>query len=180
MIRFENPKNCSGSLVVKRRSSILSLVSLVLGGLSGNSTLAASPTELPSSGTVEYATTYTGTVHSTMELAEGKHVELREIIGLSRTVAGSSHYDGLSVRCLVYFEETDKIPRINGNCTQLDSDGDQMYQRFGAGKIEILGGTGKYKGMSGTGVISGVRYFKAQTPQSRLFEINHQIEWKLD
>jgi hypothetical protein len=47
-----------------------------------------------------------------------------------------SHYDGLSVRCLAYFEATDKLPHINGNCTQMDSDGDQIYDRLNYPDLE--------------------------------------------
>ena len=176
MKNSESAKNSRKFLIVSRAGG-LSLACMIAGVIFGIPALAANSIKIPPSGTAEYTTTYAGTVHSAMTLASGKHAELREIVGLSRTTTGSSHYHGLTVRCLVYFEMTDDAPRINGNCTQMDADGDKMFQRFAAGRIEIMGGSGKYYGISGKGVITGVRYYKALGSNARQFEVHHQVEW---
>ena len=135
---------------------------------------------LPSKGAAEYTTIYSGTVLSTMELMSDRVVELREIVGFTQSEIESGHYGALSARCLVYFESTASAPLINGSCTLMDGDGDEIHQRFGSGKIAILGGTGKYSGIDGSGTITNVRYIRAQTGNSRQFEVSHQIEWLIE
>jgi len=156
-----------------------SVLALLIVCVSAFSQTSAATDTLPPAGSAAYKTVYVGVVLSSMKTFDNRSVELRELTGLTRSEPPSSHYSGLSARCLVYFESTAKLPRINGTCTLMDRDGDQIFQRFGAGKISILSGTGKYSGISGAGAITKVKYFPSQSDNSRQFEVSHQIDWSI-
>lgn len=178
MILF-NPIAVASHLSAKERSNVL-LVALLLCVAGICSHASAATSALPSAGKAVYKTIYSGTVLSSMASIDDSTVELREIVGITQSDPATAEYAGLSARCLVYFEATSAAPLINGSCTLMDGEGDKIHQRFGSGKILILGGTGKYSGISGEGKITNVKYVKSQTDTSRQFEVTHEVEWLIE
>lgn len=77
-----------------------------------------------------------------------------------------SPFDRAAVKCPAYndIDTNQKKNTIAGYCIIADTDGDQAYLRFQAlgdtksspGTFEYTGGTGKYKGISGSNTFVGV------------------------
>jgi hypothetical protein len=77
-----------------------------------------------------------------------------ECNGIVKTRDGSKLLDNLAIRCL---EEAKARPggyAFTGTCIQTDADGDKLFMTYEgpeSGDIALLGGTGKYKDITGKG-----------------------------
>lgn len=81
-----------------------------------------------------------------------------EFEGVASTYANGAGkaFDRQGSRCIGVYEIVDGKYRDYGVCTQVDADGDKWLMRFDtggdmSGKWVVVGGTGKYEGMSATG-----------------------------
>jgi hypothetical protein len=65
-----------------------------------------------------------------------------------------------------------------GACTEVDTDGDMIYLTVATDTQTLIGGTGKYKGITGTGPFSG---HPLRPPASGTFavEVDHKVTWKM-
>ena len=52
----------------------------------------------------------------------------------------------MSVRCLYHYSGV----AVNGSCVETDKDGDNVFVTFDDKNHYLMGGTGKYKGITGT------------------------------
>ena len=85
----------------------------------------------------------------------------------------------MSVRCLFYREAVGGKDKGSGACTETDSDGDKVFSTFDAGtRIHtLIGGTGKYKGISGTAPIT-VTPLPAPGPGLGAIVVEHRVTWQ--
>ncbi len=60
----------------------------------------------------------------------------------------------MSAHCLMLSAIIGGKPRRYGACTQTDRDGDHAFASFDGAAFKLIGGTGKYKGISGSGLAS--------------------------
>ena len=77
-----------------------------------------------------------------------------ECIGIVRTRDGSKLLDNLAIRCLEEAKARPEGYKFTGACIQTDGDGDKLYMTYEgpeSGDIALLGGTGKYKDVTGKG-----------------------------
>ena len=56
----------------------------------------------------------------------------------------------MSVRCLYHWSVVGEINHVNGSCVHTDKDGDNVFATFDDKTTILIGGTGKYKGITGT------------------------------
>ena len=77
-----------------------------------------------------------------------------ECTGIVKTRDGSKMLDNLAIHCLEEAKARPEGYAFTGTCIQADGDGDKLYMTYEGpegGDIALLGGTGKYQGITGKG-----------------------------
>jgi hypothetical protein len=134
-------------------------MSIVVTALSAAALFTAAPVLagtvfVPPSGQTTYVTHYTGLVINTEYLGDGAPESLVEMTGVSRNAAGQAAFDGMHAHCLMLSAIIGDKPSFSGACTETDRDGDHVFTSFDGGGYKLIGGTGKYKGISGSALYS--------------------------
>jgi len=117
----------------------------------------------------------------TMKLGDRTVIQ-RELTGLSHNDKGSGMFHDLGMRCMGFIDVVGGKASSIGRCVEVDADGDQIFSTFenkgGAGAHLLIGGTGKYTGISGRQDFSGVRIVKAPEGAS-VMVIPLKVKWTL-
>ncbi len=148
--------------------------------------------ELPKSGPIEgrfYS--HNAQTISELETADGMKAYINEAfefhVGSQR---GGDPFDGTSGRCLGYgrYSADSGAVKETGRCTLADTDGDQIFEEYEvelAGpndsnptKVQILGGTGKYKGIRGT-LAATVEMWPALSKADTMWAGDYKGEYKI-
>ena len=102
-----------------------------------------------------------------------------ECIGIVKTRDGSKLLDNLSIRCQEDAKARPEGYAFTGTCVHTDSDGDKLFMTYEgpeSGTIALIGGTGKYKDIAGTGTWS-VTDAPGNNAQLFLFTLNYDVSW---
>src|SRR5579872_4033606 len=104
-----------------------------------------------------------------------------ECTGIVKTRDGSKLLDNLAIRCM---EESKGRPQgyaFTGTCIETDGDGDKIFMTYEgpeSGDIALLGGTGKYKDISGKGTWS-VADAPGNNAQLFAFTLTYDVTWEI-
>jgi hypothetical protein len=101
-----------------------------------------------------------------------------ECVGVAKDTGEAKAFDNLSARCLENEEIRGGPARYDGWCAETDADGDQFftsYQGTDGGKVTFLGGTGKFKGISGGG-----DWRLVEAPVVFAFTLEYKVSWRLE
>ena len=104
-----------------------------------------------------------------------------ECTGIVKTRDGSKILDNLAIRCM---EESKARPQgyaFTGTCIETDGDGDKIFMTYEgpeSGDIALLGGTGKYKDITGKGAWS-VTDAPGNTAQLFAFTLTYDVSWTI-
>jgi hypothetical protein len=82
------------------------------------------------------------------------------ITGILRNDMEGGPFDKSFIRCIGVEAMVAGQFWDNGTCTETDKDGDKIFITYGVGKFAYVGGTGKYKGITGGGTNSGDPIFQ--------------------
>lgn len=102
-----------------------------------------------------------------------------ECVGVVKNRDGAKLLDNLAIRCL---EESKARPEgyaFAGTCVQTDGDGDKLFMTYEgpeSGAIGLIGGTGKYKAISGKGTWSVVDA-PGNTATQFAFTLSYDVIW---
>jgi hypothetical protein len=102
-----------------------------------------------------------------------------ECVGIVKTRDGSKLLDNLSIRCQEDAKARPEGYAFTGTCIHTDSDGDKIFMTYEgpeSGTIALLGGTGKYKDIAGSGTWS-VTDAPGNNAQLFLFTLNYDVTW---
>ena len=105
--------------------------------------------DFPRQGEAEYDTYYVGATALNLETAGVAMGGVEEILGVTRNVEGQGPFHDMSVRCLYQWSQIGEAVDAGGSCIETDRDGDEIFTTFANGTHTIVGGTGKYKGITG-------------------------------
>ena len=84
----------------------------------------------------------------------------------------------MSVRCVGYVQEVKEDSTLNnGACVETDKDGDQVFATYDKKAHYLVGGTGKYKGISGTEPYK-VTDVKDIGPNISAAIVDHEVTWE--
>jgi hypothetical protein len=145
-------------------------------------TTFAPAADFPKSGEATFDRYQIARIISAVQSPVGKGV-LWEDIGVTRNIKGEKPWDRLVDRCqgtaTVVGEDWS---RESGNCVKKDQDGDQIFVTWQGSDWTIVSGTGKYKGITGTGTT------KFDFEQDRLEDrpdgwvsvIHHTVKWQIN
>lgn len=141
---------------------------------------AAEKVLIPQQGTTTYVTYYTGHSLASLDMGDVGNEALWELTGVTRNTDGQKLFDQMSVRCLFYRTSMDGKVGGVGACTETDVDGDKVFATFDASKRmhTLIGGTGKYKGITGTAQLAVTRLL-APGEGWDAFVIEHKMTWQL-
>jgi hypothetical protein len=132
---------------------------------------------LPREGTAVYVTYYVGRPLASVDMAEAGSQGVSELVGVARNTSGQAIFDNLSVRCLIYRDSTSGRPRYNGSCTETDVDGDRIFTTFDSTVHTLVGGTGKYKGITGSAPYT-VNVLKPPGDGMTASVVEHKVTWQ--
>ena len=123
---------------------------------------AAATAQMPKEGAWEWTHCFGGPVHTiiaTPEFTAGTYV----VTGVSRSAGGP--IETMSLECSGTFEYRGGKARSQGHCAHQDTAGDRIFGADSMGPqgyvFEILGGTGKYAGITGSGVVESLPRVKS-------------------
>ena len=108
------------------------------------------------SGEVTTNNCVSGEILSSTEIAPKQSIMTFKYLGVVRTVPSGRIIDLASYTCQGTISTVGEAPATFGHCLYIDKDGDKFATRFsgipGRGsKAEILGGSGKFIGVKGSG-----------------------------
>jgi len=104
-----------------------------------------------------------------------------ECIGIVKTRDGSELLDNLAIRCEEDAKARPEGYAFTGTCIQTDKDGDKLFMTYEGpegGAIALIGGTGKYKDIAGSGTWS-VADAPGNTAQLFLFTLTYDVSWTM-
>jgi hypothetical protein len=144
-----------------------------------NQVVSAQQLQMPQQGTTTYVTYYTGRSLANLNMGEVGSGGLAELVGITRNTDGQKFFDNMSVRCIVYRETVGGKGKANGACIETDSDGDKVFTTFETGTMThiLIGGTGKYKGISGTEPYT-LKYLPAPGEGLTASIADHKVTWQ--
>jgi hypothetical protein len=133
--------------------------------------------EFPKTGEAEYDTYYVDNVLAKMDIgfATGSIVDET---GITRNVKGEGPFHDMSVRCLYHLSVVGEIFHFNGSCVETDKDGDNIFAIVDDKSHSLIGGTGKYKGITGTVsyTVTGLHETVGGRPA---LIVNHKATWEI-
>jgi hypothetical protein len=138
---------------------------------------AAVSAEFPRTGEAEYDTYYVDTVLAKIDSGVGTGAIIDET-GITRNLEGEGPFHDMSVRCLYHWGVVEKTNHINGSCVHTDKDGDNLFATFDDKTTTLIGGTGKYKGITGT-VSYTMRELHDTDGGRKAFVVSHKANWEI-
>lgn len=142
---------------------------------------AALAADFPKSGQAWFDRYLTGKTLASADTPIG-NAELWQEIAVTRNVKGDAPFDRLDDVCLGQDTFVDgKATRLFGTCVKTDKDGDKILVTFGEdkGHWSIVGGTGKFKGITGTGT-SGAYELVRDQPKEWSGVARETIQWRIN
>jgi hypothetical protein len=137
----------------------------------------ASSAEFPKTGEAEYDTYYVDNVVAKIDIGccTGSIVDET---GITRNVKGEGPFHDMSVRCLYHLSVVGEVFHFNGSCVETDKDGDNIFAIVDDKNHYLTGGTGKYKGITGTVSYTLVGLHETVGGRPALI-VNHKAKWEI-
>ena len=149
---------------------------LVSGTITG---VAAEVEKLPPSGTTHFTTYFSVRPYQDLKLVENSDLTVAELVGITENPDGKPYFNNMVVHCLVsILKVKDGSQQLSGACRETDQDGDSTSTTFDSKAHYYIGGTGKYKGITGTAPFT-VTALPAPGEGLGALIIPHEVTWKL-
>ncbi len=148
--------------------------------ISLNQVASAQQLQMPQQGTTAYMTYYTNHYLSSLNMGEMGSEWVAELAGMTRNIDGQEFFDNMTVRCIYYFEAVMGSRKHSGACIQTDRDGDKVFTTFEGETMThtLIGGTGKYIGISGSAAYSS-KELPTHGEGLTSIRTEHKVTWKL-
>lgn len=158
------------------RSTRGALIAIALAGATGLA--SAEVARLAAQGSATYVTYYSTQVLNSLDMGEASSGTVLQFTGINRNAEGSKAFDNMAVRCVAYNETQAGKVQVSGSCVETDADGDKVFVTFAAGAHTIVGGTGKYKGISGSAPYTVVGRLPSTGPGIGALVVEHRVSWQ--
>ena len=148
---------------------------------------------LEKTGSTSYTSHYVFHPLGNVETAAVGKVTALEMVGTTENTNGEPAFDKMKAKCMAVKVETGGKIYIDGACAMTDTDSDVVFSTFDTRELDksqpkmdcgthfITGGTGKYKGITGTEPFSCIS--KATPPGepagSFALDIPHNTTWEI-
>ena len=143
-------------------------------------TFCASPAaaaEFPKTGSAEYDTYYTDTTVEKIDSGASTGA-IVDSTGITRNVKGEGPFHDMSVRCLYHWSVVGETNHFNGSCVETDKDGDNIFAIVDDKNHYLMGGTGKYKRITGTVSYTVVGLHETVGGRTAWI-VNHKAIWEI-
>jgi hypothetical protein len=143
---------------------------------------AASAAPLPKTGSVKHVAYVVCRSAAAVDLGAAGSNTSADCTGIVRTSDRAQPLDNLALHCLEESVARRSGYKFTGSCVETDSDGDELYLTYEgpeSGPIELLGGTGKYKGISGKGQWR-VADAPGNTASLFAFTLDYDFAWTIE
>ena len=137
----------------------------------------AAAAEFPKTGSAEYDTYYVDNTVAKIDSGVGTGSIVDET-GITRNVKGEGPFHDMSVRCLFHWSVVGETNHFNCSCVETDKDGDNVFTTFDDKNHYLMGGTGKYKGITGT-VPYTVVLLHETVGGRQPYIVNHKATWEI-
>lgn len=137
----------------------------------------AAAAEFPKTGSAEYDTYYVDNTLAKIDSGAGTG-GIVDTTGITRNVKGEGPFHDMSVRCLYHWSAVGETLHFNGSCVETDKDGDNVFTTFDDNNHYMMGGTGKYKGITGTVPYTVTELHAAAGGRGALI-VNHKATWEI-
>jgi hypothetical protein len=134
---------------------------------------------LAAQGSTTYVTYYSTQLLSALDMSEVGSGTVLQFIGITRSSDAAKASDNMSVRCVAYNETLGGKAQVGGSCVEIDADGDKVFTTFAAGVHTIMGGSGKYKGISGSAPFSVVSRLPSPGAGLGALAVEHRVSWQI-
>jgi hypothetical protein len=144
------------------RVRTLAKAALISGLLIAAGQSASLAAEVPKKGVTPYVTHFIFRPLQTVALEGLGNVTVLEAVGTTENLKGEKMLDKMSARCEALSVDSGPKKYIDGACVLADADGDMIFSTFDTRDLDksqpdmscgthvITGGTGKYKGITGS------------------------------
>ena len=139
---------------------------------------AACAADFPKKGEAEYDAYYTGSNALNLETAKVGMGGIEEITGITRNVKGEGPFHDMSVRCLYHWTQIGEAVDTGGSCIETDRDGDEVFTTFANGGHTMIGGSGKYKGITGTASYT-IDFLHNTNGGHAVYLLKHKAAWEI-
>jgi hypothetical protein len=158
----------------------MKLAIVALAVLASAASAAAAP--LPKTGSVKHAAYVVCRAAAAVDLGALGSDTSADCRGIVRTPDRAQPLDNLALQCLEESTARKAGYKFSGSCVETDADGDKLYLTYEgpeSGPVDVLGGTGKYKGISGKGHWR-VADAPGNTASLFAFTLDYDFTWTLE
>jgi hypothetical protein len=155
----------------------IALVAAALIAASAPAARAADP--LPRTGEAKLAAYTVCRTLMNVDMGKVGSQSSAECEGIVKSVDGPSPMDNLAIRCLEESRARTDGYRFDGTCVETDADGDKLYLTYQgpeSGPLALIGGSGKYSGITGEGA-----WTVADAPGNNAslfaFTLSYSVKW---
>jgi hypothetical protein len=133
--------------------------------------------DFPKSGEAEYDTYYV--FENLMTIDGGAAIgAIDDFTGITRNVKGEGPFHEMSVHCLMHWTLVEDSWDGDGSCVETDRDGDHVFTTFDSEAHYLVGGTGKYKGITGKAPYT-VDDLHDTVGGRNARVVNHKVSWEI-
>jgi hypothetical protein len=103
-----------------------------------------------------------------------------DCVGIVKSKEAAKTLDNLAIHCLEESRARADGYKFTGTCIQTDADGDKIFMSYEgpeSGPLSLIGGTGKYVGIEGTGTWT-VTDAPGNSPSQFLFTLDYSVDWR--
>jgi len=156
----------------------LALLAFATQPLLAGATALAESAKIPASGATTYVTYYAWRDLASIDMGEPGSQAIEEMVGVTRNTDGQKVFDHMTAHCILYFAMAGGKPNSSGSSTEVDGDGDKVFTTFNEQAHTLIGGTGKYKGISGTAHYT-VTMAPDVGPGQGAATVEHKVKWQI-
>jgi hypothetical protein len=188
----ETMQSIHRSIISKPAAAITLAATLVAGGLVALVPAAVQGEPVEKKGTTPYVTHFIFRPVMNLDIGELGKATTLEAVGTTQNMKGEKMLDKMSARCVALNVASGEKKYIDGACVLADSDGDKIFSTFDTRDLDksqpkmdcgthiITGGTGKYKGITGSEPFACITmpalagsgdYFAMDIPHNTTWEI---------
>jgi hypothetical protein len=133
----------------------------------------------PAEGKASYTVYFTESVPRELDWGDLGSAWITHLTGITHNKDGQKFFDQMATICISHYVEVagTGAPRLQGSCSYMDRDGDQIFSTFVLGKLTYVGGTGKYTGLSGEGSFKSGAFKGPAGMTARISEV--EMNWSI-
>jgi hypothetical protein len=140
---------------------------------------ASASDALPDNGAAKFAAYQVCHSLAALDMGPSGSQSATECNGIVRNLDAQKQPDNLAIRCL---EDTSARPetyKYSGTCAEVDGDGDKLFMTYEGsktGQVKWIGGTGKFKDVTGSGTL-GVVVAPGGTATGFAYTLTFDVTW---